>query len=329
MFRVVLRLCLTICLLTVAGLSAYELAQRHGTLSLSTSEDLAQTALHLATAEQWAEANELASFVRDHPDLGDTAIAESVLTQTDAELNSFSGKVMRFTQGALSGEPKDTASFMGSLSLDLFVIGDIRDLVVQGWKQAKDGSGDEIILALSAIGLATTLLPEIDWAPSMLKAFKRSGSMTKPFAKSLKTASRQALKTRDFSKLGHIVTDIGKAGKRLGPGPLRGVMRHVDNASDLRKIAKAAAINATDTYVVASHFGKAGIKRIGKNGSNVSKLAAGIKAGSRVTKIGKKSFGALPDSVLGGVILFAIIALLIVIRPWRLARRRSRVVTTE
>lgn len=314
MISLFFRLCVLTCLLAVAGLASYELAERHGKLPLTTSEDLSKTAAQLATSEQWAEANELARFVLDHPELGDPDIARSVVTEADAELSSVNSKIKRFTQGALTGEPNDTASFIGSLSLDLFVIGDIRDLVVQGWKQLKYGNGDEIILALSAVGLATTLLPEIDWAPSMLKAFKRSGSMTKPFTKSLKTASRQALKTRDFSKLGHIVTDIGKAGKRLGPGPLRGVMKNVDNAHDLSKISKAAARNATDTYVVASHFGKAGVKRISKTGSNISKLASGIKAGSRVTKLAKKSFGALPDSVLGGVILLTLITLLMVMR---------------
>ena len=40
--------------------------------------------------------------------------------------------------------------------LDLFVIGDIRDLVVQGGRELNDGSGDDLILALSAVGLATT-----------------------------------------------------------------------------------------------------------------------------------------------------------------------------
>ena len=45
-------------------------------------------------------------------------------------------------------------------------------------------AGALVIVALSAVGLATTLAPEVDWAPSLLKAARRAGSMTEGTARS-------------------------------------------------------------------------------------------------------------------------------------------------
>ena len=289
--------------------------------SLILSEDAVDSAQSLADENRWAEAKMVADFITGRPDLGDADQAASIARQADAELNSFWNQTQSFAHGAVTGEPTDLASMLGSLSLDLFVIGDIRDLAVQGWKEVNYGTGDGLILALSAIGLTTTLAPHLDWAPALMKVFKRTGALTSNFASALLKTGRRAVMTGDYTKLSATVTDLGKAAKRLGPGPLRGVMRSVDSAEDLAKVAKAAEVNANGTYVLARWFGKDGIKWISRDGKNVGTLVASIKAGSRLTKIVRKSTVAVPTSWLT-VVLAASIAVLIAIAIPR--RRRVR-----
>ena len=288
--------------------------------SLILPEDPIDSALSLAAEDRWAEAKMVADFVARRPDIGDADQAARIAQQADAELNSFWSQTTSFAHGAVTGEPTDLASMLGSLSLDLFVIGDIRDLAVQGWKEYNYGTGDGLILALSAIGLTTTLAPHIDWAPALMKAFKRTGALTGNFSSALLKTGRRAVRTGDYTKLSASVTDLGKAAKRLGPGPLRGVMRSVDSTEDLAKVAKAADIDATGTYVLARWFGNDGIKWISRDGKNVGTLVASIKTGSRLTKVVRKSTGALPTSWLT-VVLAASIAVLIAI----LIPRRRRV----
>ncbi|RTZ61305.1 MAG: hypothetical protein DSZ32_02150 [Gammaproteobacteria bacterium] len=298
MMRLFLKFGFIFVLLLLSAASATELWSRHnGLLTLDSSlDDQARQALE---QNRPADARIMAEFVLEHPDSGDTQKAQAVADSATAQINSNKRKLHQFAKGAWSGEPDDAASFLGSLSLDLFVIGDIRDLVVQGWKQWKTKDGDEFIMALSAAGLAASLAPEIHWAPSMMKAFKRTGSLSKPFISSLKTTGKQALKTRKFGALSDVLKDFGKAGKKLGPGPFSTVMRNVDSAAELKKISKAASVDPKATYVLATRFGKNGIKRIGKNGANVGRLAKKIRILSRAGKIGKKAFGALPDWLLG------------------------------
>ena len=286
--------------------------------------DPIHSAENLAAEERWAEVKILSEFIVAHPGVGDDNKAADLARRADNQLNSFHGQVQSFAHGAITGEPTDLVSMLGSLSLDLFVIGDIRDLAVQGWKEATDGSGDTVILALSAIGLTTTLAPHLDWVPALLKALKRTGALSKGMIRSLTTTARQALKTGDYGKLSTVVGDFGKTARRLGPGPTRGVMASVDSAEDLAKVARAAEVDAGSTYVLARLFGKNGVKMIDNNGKNVGALAATIKTGSRVTKAVKKSTAAVSTTWLS--VIFAISVLILIatvipghrrFAPWR------------
>lgn len=316
------RILVLVCVLAVAFFSAVELSNRYDEQSWILPVDPIDDANELAAEERWAEVKMLADFVRDHPRLGDERAAEDLSRRADMELYSFWGKMRSFARGAATGEPTDGASMLGSLSLDLFVIGDIRDLAVQGWKEMRYGEGDTVILALSAVGLTTTLAPQFDWAPALLKAFKRTGALTRGFLRSLKNASRTALKTGRFDAVGNIVTDVGRSARRLGPGPLRGAMRSVDSAEDLSKIARASEVDAKGTYAIARLFGKGGVKRISKDGKNVGALITTMKAGSRLGKIAKKSVGTLPSSWL--IALLGISTLIAAALLWPRRRRNKR-----
>lgn len=308
--------------LAVAFFSTVELSHRFDEQAWVMPVDPIDEANELASEERWAEVKMLTDFVRENPHLGNRHAADDLSRKADLELYSFWGRMRSFGRGAATGEPTDGASMLGSLSLDLFVIGDIRDLAVQGWKEMRYGEGDTVILALSAIGLTTTLAPQLDWAPALMKALKRTGAFTRGFLRSLRNASRTALKTSKFDAVGKMVTDVGRTARRLGPGPLRGAMRSVDSAEDLAKIAKASEVDTKGTYAIARLFGNSGVKRISKDGKNVSKLVTTMKVGSRAGKIAKKSVGALPTSWL--MALLGISALIAVLLLWPRRRRRKR-----
>lgn len=312
--------------LAVAFFSAVELSNRLDEQAWILPVDPVEDARKLAAAERWAEVRMLTDFVRENPRLGDEQAAAELARQAEAELDSFQGKMRSFARGAATGEPTDGASMLGSLSLDLFVIGDIRDLAVQGWREMRYGDGDTVILALSAVGLATTLSPQLDWAPALMKALKRTGALTAGFLRSLKNASRTALRTGNYDTVGKLVSDVGRTARRLGPGPLRGAMRSVDSAEDLSRLARASEVNPTGTYAIARLFGNGGVKRISKNGGNVGALVTTMKAGSRLGKIAKKSVGVLPTTWLMALLsLSALVAAALLWSGLRPRRRLKRV----
>ena len=326
LFTFIPRLVIALGLAGVTGLSAWELNQRAHDRKYPVQELPLERAAGLLQEKRWSEARLLARFVHDHPDAGDPAEALHVARRAGAGARAEGGTVERFLRGAATGEPEDLAGLLGSLSLDLFVVGDVRDLAVQGWKEWHGGDGDKLILALSAAGLATTLAPAVDWAPAVMKGFRRTGALTPGFTKAVSRTADDALKSRRFGALAEVAADFGKATKKLGLGPMKGVMKSVENEKSLKRIANAAAIDPAATYTVAALMGKQGVKLIKVDGKNIGKIAGHIKVGSRLAKSLRKATMVVPTGWLWGAMLgasFLLAALLLPRRRPRLFRRRA------
>jgi hypothetical protein len=73
-----------------------------------------------------------------------------------AEENSTSHFARRFATGLVTGNADDVASMSGTVAGDLFVFGDIRDVVREGKHLATGEETDRLVLGLAAAGLAVT-----------------------------------------------------------------------------------------------------------------------------------------------------------------------------
>ena len=72
------------------------------------------------------------------------------------EANSSSHFASRFASGLVTGNADDVASLSGTVAGDLFVFGDIRDVVREGKHLAMGEDTDRLVLGLAAAGLAVT-----------------------------------------------------------------------------------------------------------------------------------------------------------------------------
>lgn len=72
------------------------------------------------------------------------------------EENSTSHFAKRFATGLVTGNADDVASLSGTVAGDLFVIGDIRDVVREGKHFAMGEDTDHLVLGLATAGLAVT-----------------------------------------------------------------------------------------------------------------------------------------------------------------------------
>jgi hypothetical protein len=102
--------------------------------------DLAKSFVDLAAAKDIAVSAPLSARV-----------AEAV-----AEQNSTSHFAKRFATGLVTGSADDVASMSGTVAGDLFVFGDVRDVVREGKHLALGEDTDRLVLGLAAAGLAVT-----------------------------------------------------------------------------------------------------------------------------------------------------------------------------
>jgi hypothetical protein len=73
-----------------------------------------------------------------------------------AEENSSAHFAKRFATGLVTGDADDVASLSGTVAGDLFVFGDIRDVVREGKHLAMGEDTDRLVLGLATVGLAVT-----------------------------------------------------------------------------------------------------------------------------------------------------------------------------
>jgi hypothetical protein len=123
---------------------------------LEQNEKLVQDNIEAALASGDADlANSFVELARER----NIALPDDLLSRAaDAvkEENSTSHVARSFATGLVTGSADDVASLSGTVAGDLFVIGDIRDVVREGKHLAMGEDTDRLVLGLAAAGLAVT-----------------------------------------------------------------------------------------------------------------------------------------------------------------------------
>lgn len=158
----------------------------------------------------------------------------------------------------------------GAVAADLLVFGDVRDLTIQGWRYATGGETDAVIAALSAVGLVTTLAPEVDWAPSILKAARRTGSMGERLGEFVV----KAVKGRRGGEIAKLMQDTAAIAGKSSAGNAMRLLRLADGPEDVARIAR-----------FVSREGKTGAAALhvtGESGARALRVADEMRAAGKV-----------------------------------------------
>lgn len=157
-----------------------------------------------------------------------------------AERDSILRRLADAGRGAVTGQGDSLESLIGAVGTDLFVVGDVRDLAIQGTRLMVDGEADPVILALSGAGIALTAAPQVDWAASILKIARKSGAMSARLADEVVAMARGAAGGAGGGGGGgtRLLTDVAEIARAASPGGAVRLLRHVESAED---VASAAA----------------------------------------------------------------------------------------
>lgn len=201
----------------------------------------------------------------------------------------------RFARGFVSGEPQDATELVGTIAGDLFVYGDLRDIVREGGRALRGEPADELILGLACIGLAVTggTYATIGGASparlglSVAKAAGRAGGMTARLAEALlrplrgaidhavlKSAlrpaallqpavavrgMREAVKLDKVHDLVRMAGDLGRVQSRAGTRAALDGLRIAEAPKDVERLARLAAAQGGKTRAVLKLLGRGAI----------------------------------------------------------------------
>ncbi len=203
--------------------------------------------------------------------------------------------VIRFGEGFFTGEPEDLAQLAGTLSGDLFVFGDLRDVAREGMRAARGEEVNELILGLSCLGLAITAGTYATFGAgsparlglSILKAAGRTGRMTAEMSAAvfrplyrvfdrpaLQTAlgsqalwhpgavmraARESVKVERAQALFDVLSDVGRIQAKAGTRTALEGLRIGEGPKDMARLTALASSKGSKTRAVLKLLGRGAI----------------------------------------------------------------------
>src|SRR5882724_1460340 len=208
------------------------------------------------------------------------------------EENSSSHFAKRFATGLVTGNADDVASLSGTVAGDLFVFGDIRDVVREGKHLAMGEDTDRLILGLAAAGLAVTAATYVSvggvapvragltlvkdarkvgrlgegltqWAgrsarqivdAPMLQNAVASGSVLRPGQ--TVSAIKAAFRAEKAGALVRLGKDVGRVTERAGTRGALDTLKIAENPKEVARAARLAAAKGGQTRAIIKILGR-------------------------------------------------------------------------
>lgn len=270
---------------------------------------------------------------------------EAAALALEAREDSLETQFADYLAGFLTGEGETLAGLGGAITSDLTVYGDIRDIVVEGGKMIAGEEYSELILGLSAVGLAATVGTVatggggivVKAGLSFVKYAKRTGHLTAAFAARLLHLADEAV---DMPALKRALREINLADPVGSWAALTKYARTVKGARIFDLLGKMedirAAVGTTEALRILKRVETVeeiddlhGLAKVaGKRTRGVMELTGksslrAIKYTANVLQILVEYVWALVLWIAG---LLAAIVLRVTISAWRLGRALWRAV---
>ena len=230
-------------------------------LALDRSFDAAVAAREIEAALAAGDIELARSFVDLAAERGVTVAPARIEKTETAERDAAipSSKAASFARGFVTGKPEDVASAAGMLTGDLFVFGDIRDVVREGWHGLRGEAVDPLVLGLAGTGIAVTaglyvsagLAAPARVGVSVAKAARRGGYLGAPLTRLLKVEKREGLV--------QFVSDLGKVQSRTSMRGALDTLKIAEHPKEMAKLAALAAAKGGKTRAIVKLLGRGAI----------------------------------------------------------------------
>ena len=219
------------------------------------------------------------------------------VSEAVAEESSSSHLARRFASGLVTGNADDAASLSGTVAGDLFVFGDIRDVVREAKHLIMGEDTDRLVLGLATAGLAVTAATYVtvtvggagpvragltlvkdarkvgrlgegltEWAGRSAREMVDSpvlqnalvtGSVMRPGQTA--SAIRAAFHAEKAGALVRLAKDVGRVGERAGTRGALDTLRIAEGPEDVARAARLAGSKGGQTRAILKLLGRSGL----------------------------------------------------------------------
>lgn len=267
--------------------------------ALAKDDRLVQDNIEAALAAGDADlADSFVALARDRnialPDDLLSRVSDAVKTE-----NSTAHVARRFATGLVTGNADDVASLSGTVAGDLFVIGDIRDVVREGKHLAMGEDTDRLVLGLATAGLAVTAVTYVsaggaapvragltlvkdarkvgrlgeglaEWAgrsardvvdTPMLQNAVASGSVLRPGETA--SAIKAAFRVEKAGALVRLGKDVTRLAEKTGTRGAMDTLRIAEGPKDVARAARLAEAQGSKTRAIMKLLGRGALLLVG------------------------------------------------------------------
>jgi hypothetical protein len=307
----------------------------------------------LIQQRKYAQAQEYLDYFIAYPYVNKNPESRKLLQEIKEKRNSYSYQREKFIEGVMKGKSDEDIGKASAIASDFLVIGDIRDLSIEGSHYYNDKKVDKVVVALSSLGLIATIstiytlgaTTPIKTSISLLKYAKRVNKLPKWLNHTLIKQAKIAKKNYSVKSIEELLKPIDKLYKKIGLNQTLELLKNTKSFKDLKylthfssrfnrkspillKISNQNALFfrkrlskvSNKNILYASTYGKDGLKAMSKMGEGKFILRMGNRA--NLLKTGYKgNFNSLFNYLLKNIptwLLFttAILGLLYFIRDF-------------
>ena len=307
----------------------------------------------LINEEHYVDAYAYLNYFMDFDYMKDNLQAQVLLKKISEKRSSLGYKSEKFAEGIYRGTSDELLGQASAIGSDFFFIGDIRDLVLEGSHYYHDEEVDQVLVALSTVGLVASVSTFITLGSSavaksgvsMLKLAQKSKRIPAWLSTYLTKEAKTIRKTKDISTLQPLFKNIENLRTTVGLRQTLQLVSKTTSFKELQGLSKLSKRYGTKTLALfklsdkkilieaknlkninirtielASTYGPSGFVHLIKGGEkNFIKTTKRLKAYSKVGYKGEmwKMFlwlmKHLSDTVL--ILIMSIASLLLL--PWR------------
>ncbi|CAA6801423.1 MAG: Unknown protein [uncultured Sulfurovum sp.] len=202
----------------------------------------------LIKQKKYVEAEEYLTYFMAYDYVKNNPKSSKLIQIIQEKRNSFSYKTDKFLEGIIQGKSDDDIGRTSAIASDFLVIGDIRDLAIEGMHYNNGEKVDKLILSLSTLGLlasATTVYSLGATAPikgsiSLLKYGKRLNQIPIWLQTKLIKQTELAKKTKSLKEVQKLLEPIQKLYNKVGLNQTLYLLSKSRNLKELTSLNKFA-----------------------------------------------------------------------------------------
>lgn len=224
----------------------------------------------LLKREHYAEAHDYLAYFMEYDYVFGNPEAQQLYEEIQEQRSSALYRLQKAAEGAFYGRSDEIEGQVAAVASDFFLIGDIRDLVLEGQKWWNHAEVDTLTVALSSLGVAASAGTAISGgssaaaqpALSFLKMANKVDMLPPWLRKSLIRNARLIKETRKLDRAADLFETVHTAYKTSGA---RGTLLLVNQADDLTSLKKLSRLGTRlrgKTAVFVELTGSSGMKLV-------------------------------------------------------------------